>query len=504
MERPEVRFARAADGAYLAYQVLGEGPTVLFWQEDSFALVDELWESPQELAWHEGLAAFARLIIYDRRGIGLSSRNVAPGSLEVQVQDTLSVLDAEGIERACFGGFLESCAPNVLLAATRPDRVQALVWAMPVPRSGPEPDYPWGVDATYVAAERALLDRWGTEGWARDYVALNAEVLGGAWSTESYIRFLARVSRRTCTPDVAMELAQIWLETDVRDVLPAVQAPMLTIDFDEESVRELAAYISARVPRSEHYYLPGDTMEVEHFGPIHDAIRRFVGAERAPVGLDSVLATVLFTDIVGSTERAASVGDVRWKELLADHDRRARAELERFHGVYVDSTGDGLLARFDGPARRPLRPQHRGGGPAARHGDPRGVSHGRDRAGRRSDPRSRRAHRGTRGGDGRRGRGLDHIHREGPDGGLGPHVRGRRRARSERGARPLAPVSGRELGDEEGSRPTPRGYPGVARTPRGSDAGHLDRSGPGSVRTPGLGRGLHRVPRRGSHDHDRR
>ena len=351
MERPEVRFARAADGAYLAYQVLGEGPTVLFWQEDSFALVDELWDSPQELAWHEGLAAFARVIIYDRRGTGLSSRNVAPGSLEVQVQDTLSVLDAEEIERACFGGFLESGAPNVLLAATRPDRVQALVWAMPVPRSGPEPDYPWGVDATYVAAERALLERWGTEGWARDYVALNADVLGGAWSTESYVRFLARISRRTCTPDVAMELAQIWLETDVRDVLPAVQAPMLTIDFDEESVRELAAYVSARVPHSEHYYLPGGTMEVEHFGPIHDAIRRFVGAERAPVGLDSVLATVLFTDIVGSTELAASVGDVRWKELLADHDRRARAELERFHGVYVDSTGDGLLARFDGPAR---------------------------------------------------------------------------------------------------------------------------------------------------------
>ena len=351
MERPEVRFARAADGAYLAYQVLGEGPTVLFWQEDSFAMVDELWDSPQELAWHEGLAAFARVIIYDRRGTGLSSRNVAPGSLEVQVHDTLTVLDAEGIERACFGGFLESCAPNVLLAASQPDRVQALVWALPSPRSGVEPDYPWGADATYMEAERVLLERWGTEGWARDHVALNAGVLGGAWSTESYVRFLARVSRRTCTPDVAMELARIWLETDVRDVLPAIQAPMLTIDFGGESARELAAYIAALAPRTESYFLPGGTMEVEHFEQMHDAIRRFVGAERAPVGLDSVLATVLFTDIVGSTELAASVGDVRWKELLADHDRRARAELERFRGVYVDSTGDGLLARFDGPAR---------------------------------------------------------------------------------------------------------------------------------------------------------
>ena len=349
MERPDVRFARAADGAYLAYQVLGDGPTVLFWQEDTMALVDELWESPQELAWHEGLAGFARLIIYDRRGIGLSSRNVAPGSLEVQVQDTLAVLDAEGIERAVFGGFLEAGATNVLLAATRPERVQALVWALPIPSSASDEGYRWGVDDGYVAKEQALLERWGTEAWARDFVELNADVLGGAFSTESYIRFLARASRRTCTPDVAKELARIWLETDVRDVLPAVQAPMLMLNYADE--RDLLAYIADRMQRTETYLLPGTTLELEDFPPMHDAIRRFVGAERAPVGLDSVLATVLFTDIVGSTELAAKVGDLRWKELIAQHDARAKAELERFHGVFVDSTGDGLFARFDGPAR---------------------------------------------------------------------------------------------------------------------------------------------------------
>jgi class 3 adenylate cyclase len=349
MDRPEVRFARAADGAYLAYQVLGDGPTVLFWQTDSFALVDELWDSPQELAWHEGLAAFARVIIYDRRGTGLSSRNVAPGSLEVQVQDTLAVLDAEGIETAAFGGMLEWGAANVLLAATRPDRVQALVWAFPMPSSTSDEAYPWGIDDAYLAREREIIERWGTEGWARDYVTLNAEVLAGAWSTESFVRFLARVSRRTCTPDVAKELARIWLETDVRDVLPAVQAPTLLMNYADE--RDLLDYIAARVPRTETYLMPGTAMEFEDFPPMHDAIRRFVGAERAPVGLDSVLATVLFTDIVGSTELAATVGDARWTELIAAHDARARAELERFHGVFVDSTGDGLLARFDGPAR---------------------------------------------------------------------------------------------------------------------------------------------------------
>ena len=313
------------------------------------AMVDELWESPQELAWHEGLAGFARVIIYDRRGTGLSSRNVAPGSLEVQVQDTLAVLDAEGIEQAVFGGFLESGATNVLLAATRPERVRALVWVLPNPRSAPDEGYRWGVDDDYLVKEQALVERWGTLGWAREYVALNADVLGGAWSSESYIRFLARASRRTCTPDVAKELARIWLETDVRDVLPAVQAPMLMLTHADE--RDLLAYIAERMQRTETFLLSGTTVEFEDLPPMHDAIRRFVGAERAPVGLDSVLATVLFTDIVGSTELAAKVGDVRWKEMIAQHDARAKAELERFHGVFVDSTGDGLLARFDGPAR---------------------------------------------------------------------------------------------------------------------------------------------------------
>ena len=351
MERPEVRFARAADGAYLAYQVLGEGPTVLFWQEDSFALVDELWDSPQELAWHEGLAAFARVIIYDRRGTGLSSRNVAPGSLEVQVQDTLSVLDAEGIERACFGGFLESCAPNVLLAATQPDRVQALVWALPSPRSGVEPGYPWGADATYMEAERVLLERWGTEGWARDYVALNAGVLGGAWSTESYVRFLARVSRRTCTPDVAIELARIWLETDVRDVLPAIQAPMLTIDFGVESQRELAAYIAARAPRTEPTTCPAARWRSSTSGRCTTrsgdssarSVRRSVWTRCSPRSCSP-------TSWARPSSRHRSVTSVG-RSCSSITIGVPAPSSNGSTACYVDSTGDGLLARFDGPAR---------------------------------------------------------------------------------------------------------------------------------------------------------
>ena len=352
MERPEVRFARAADGAYLAYQVLGEGPTVLFWQEDSFALVDELWDSPQELAWHEGLAAFARVIIYDRRGTGLSSRNVAPGSLEVQVQDTLSVLDAEGIERAYFGGFLESCAPNVLLAATRPDRVQALVWALPSPRSTLEPDYPWGADATYVEAERVAAGAVGDGGLGAGLRRAERRRAGRRLE-HGELRPLPRARQPADLHARRGDGACTDLAGDGRPRRPAGRPGAHAHDRLRRGERARAGGLhrDARAAHASSTTCPAARWRSSTSRPMHDAIRRFVGAERAPVGLDSVLATVLFTDIVGSTELAASVGDIRWKELLADHDRRARAELERFHGVYVDSTGDGLLARFDGPAR---------------------------------------------------------------------------------------------------------------------------------------------------------
>ena len=125
VERPDVEFTRTADGTYLAYQVFGDGPITLLWAEDTFAMVDSWWESPQERAWHEGLAGFARIVVHDRRGIGMSSRNVAPGNLEIQVADILEVLDAVGAERCALGGFFEAGAPNALLAATYPELVSA-------------------------------------------------------------------------------------------------------------------------------------------------------------------------------------------------------------------------------------------------------------------------------------------------------------------------------------------------------------------------------------------
>ena len=351
MERPDVRFARASDGAYLAYQSFGSGPIDIFWQEEFLAMVDQFWDSPPERALHEGLADFARVTIYDRRGIGLSSRNVAPANLETQVSDTLAVLDAQGIERAVFGGMLESAATNALLAATYPDRVQALVWVNPAPRTTPTSDYPWGVGPEYVEREREILERWGTMQWAREFVELNSMVMGGPWATEEYIRFVASASRRTCTPDVAKELTRVWYDTDVRGVIPAIQAPMLLVSTADDEDVAVARSIADRVPHAEILTFPGPYIELEDLAPIHAAIRRFIGAERSPLGLDSVLATVMFTDIVGSTERGAALGDAAWQEIHERHDRIVRHELERHRGREIKRTGDGFLATFDGPAR---------------------------------------------------------------------------------------------------------------------------------------------------------
>lgn len=359
MERPDVRFTRADDGTYLAYQVFGDGPVTLFWSEDAFALVDSWWESPPERAWHEGLAGSARIVMHDRRGIGLSSRDVAPGNLEVQVADILTVLDAVGVEQCALGGILESGAPNALLAATYPERVSALVWMMPIARTLWAPDYPWGTSPQMTERELEIMVDWGTEAWARAFVDLFSDALNGPWGDEAYIRFLATVSRRTCTPDVARELATIWNETDVRGALPSVQAPVLMLVPDIDESMDQADHVRSLIPRAEVVTIPGPTLDYGDFGAVLDTIRAFIGGEtHVDISEDRVLATLLMTDIVGSTQRATEVGDAEWRRVIAEHDERAKAEIRRFRGTYVDSTGDGLLARFDGPARAIRCAQH--------------------------------------------------------------------------------------------------------------------------------------------------
>jgi class 3 adenylate cyclase len=268
------------------------------------------------------------------------------------------VLDAVGSERVVLGGWSESLAPGVLLAATDPDRVGALVWENPSPRTIWAPDYPWGWGPDEVARERAGLAHWGTieygRAWAEQFAVDN-----GLQPPEEEVRAIVRVSRNTCTPDVAAKVCEIWWETDVRGVLPTVQVPtLLMVGEGEGQNPEVAEYVASLMPQAEVKVIPSgggwpsgrDELE-RYVRPRLDVIQRFIGVAPRRAAIDTILSTVLFTDIVGSTERQARLGDHAWKELVERHHATVREALSGWRGVENDTAGDGFYATFDGPAR---------------------------------------------------------------------------------------------------------------------------------------------------------
>jgi class 3 adenylate cyclase len=349
VEIPETRYAITPDGVYLAYQVVGEGPVDLIWQSEYVeGNVDMAWEDSWVSAWLRSLAGFSRLILHDRRSIGLSSRNVPPPNLETRVADLQVILDEVGSKRPVLAGWYETGAPNVLFAASHPEHVHSIVWLEPTARCTWAPDYPWGNRPEEVEEGERVLELWGTAEYGRAFQAQQAS-RGNVFS-DTEAMFLAKAARHACTPDVAKQLSDMWLETDVGGVLPAVQAPALLLVHNELDPGE-SEFVAARMPRAELRRMPGGAWEIDEVPMWTEEIRRFVGVQTPATNLDRVLATVLFTDIVGSTERAAKVGDAAWKELLERHHATVRHEIDRWHGAEVDTAGDGFFATFDGPAR---------------------------------------------------------------------------------------------------------------------------------------------------------
>jgi class 3 adenylate cyclase/pimeloyl-ACP methyl ester carboxylesterase len=345
---PAFGYARAADDAYLAYSTVGEGPLDVLWQQDWFSNIDLLWELPVYRRLFTGVAQMARLILNDRRGVGLSSRDVPAPTLETRVADLITVLDTVGAGRPVLAGDREGGSPNVLLAATQPERVRSLIWYAPSPRSVWAPDYPWGVRPEYVEREVETLATWGTHEYGRAFI--DTESIADHEMDPAIARDIARLSRNTATPDVARQLGRIWFESDVRDVLPAVRVPTLILQFERPALGlDESTHVASLLPEAELVVMPGSEADGD-VGPMLDAIRRFLGEDRPPE-LDTILTTVLFTDIVGSTERQASVGDHRWKDLVLEHHAVVRDALERWRGVENDTAGDGFYATFDGPAR---------------------------------------------------------------------------------------------------------------------------------------------------------
>ncbi len=348
MEDPETRYAQTADGIFLAYQSLGEGPLDIVWQPDWPGNIDFEWDAPFSGAFLRELAKFSRVITHDQRGIGLSSRNVPLPDLETRVADLRTVLDAAHADRVVLLGVFTSGSVHALLAATDPARVHSLVWIDPSPRSLWAPDYPWGVGSDYHEADLAALAYWGSSEYGRKLLEYQA-AFGNELPSE-VAGYASRVSRNACTPDVAKELSTIWYATDVRAVLPAIRCPTLVLASGGVNAAEYA-YTASLMPSATLKPLPGDLWSDESLAMQLEEIRSFIGIEPPAPALDSVLAAVLFTDIVGSTAKQSAMGDAAWKELLERHHAKARHEIERWHGVEVDTAGDGFYATFEGPAR---------------------------------------------------------------------------------------------------------------------------------------------------------
>ncbi|MDH5314143.1 MAG: adenylate/guanylate cyclase domain-containing protein [Actinomycetota bacterium] len=353
MPMRQTRYAKAADGVHIAYQVVGDGPVDVVFVMGWVTNIEVMWEEPAFARFLDRITSFSRLILFDKRGVGLSDRvpDDRLPDLETRMDDVRAVMDAVGSERAVVIGVSEGGPMSMLFAATYPERAVALVlYGTTADFTARHPAYKEDDDAYLARMESS----WGTEAFARHEIA--AWGAPGHQDDDRLVAWLAAYMRRSASPSAAIALERMNRQINATHALGSIHVPTLAIartddrDFPIEESRGTAE----RIVGSRFVEVPGDA----HFpwvgaqDEILDAIERFV-AELGEIeaGLDRVLATVLFTDIVGSTETAAELGDRRWKELLEEHHRRVRGQLARFRGTEVDTAGDGFFATFDGPAR---------------------------------------------------------------------------------------------------------------------------------------------------------
>ena len=342
-----MQYARSGELS-IAYQVVGEGPIDLVYVPLNLSIAI-CWEQPLVASFFKRLASFSRLILLDKRGTGMSDRPRTLPTLEAQMDDVRAVLDAVGVEQAALFGGLHGVQMCALFAATYPERSSALILYNALTR------YPGGEDERRAFLRR-VRNSWGT----REWVELVARTNYPSYCDDpSFVRWLTKAVRVGLTPASAVEFLRTVTEADITDVLPAIRVPTLVLyrrDVAAEAflgadVREEAQLIADAVPDARVVAVPGRDNAPYVGDEVPEEVERFLRAPAAPTLPDRVLATVLFTDIVGSTERASALGDSAWRELLASHRSQVRRELGRFRGVELDTAGDGFFASFDGPAR---------------------------------------------------------------------------------------------------------------------------------------------------------
>ncbi|MHB8641387.1 MAG: adenylate/guanylate cyclase domain-containing protein [Gaiellaceae bacterium] len=350
MEIPETRYAQSGDVS-IAYQIFGAGALDVVVVPGFVSNVELAWEQPEFVTYVQGLASLGRVIMFDKRGTGLSDRVKGIATLEERMDDVRAVMDAAGSERAFLFGVSEGGPMSILFAATYPDRTVGLGLYGCGVKAMRSPGYPWGETAEAVEhGLRRSREAWGTLEHAREVAEWAMPSL--AHDDEVVARF-ATMLRLSASPGAAVDLGKMNAEIDVSHVLSAIRVPTIVLqrtgDGDTAESRWIAERIEGarfvELPGRDHLPWAGDTAS------LLAALEEFVGglgAEREP---DRVLATVLFTDIVGSTAKAVELGDRGWRQLLEQHHMAIRRELARFRGVELDTAGDGFFARFDGPAR---------------------------------------------------------------------------------------------------------------------------------------------------------
>jgi class 3 adenylate cyclase len=332
------RYARSG-GVQIAYQVVGDGPLDVLVVPRWFSNIELDWELPPTARWLGRLAEFARLIQFDRRGAGMSGGIPGAALREEQIDDVRAVLHAAGSRQPAVVSIAEGCALAVLFAASHPDLTRALVLISPTPRviRGPGYEWAWTTEERSAWAGR-VVQHWGTPSREHPWAFIGDD--------DERRRLFARHQRLSMTPDAAAATLAVVAQLDVREALASVQCPTLVLH------RVNDAFIDERHSRYTASHIPDARyVQVQPGGQATDEIEQFLTGIRRPQLSDRVLATVMFTDIVGSTDRAAELGDHDWRALLERHDLVVREQIERYRGQFIKSLGDGILATFDGPSR---------------------------------------------------------------------------------------------------------------------------------------------------------
>jgi class 3 adenylate cyclase len=348
---PDVKFAKSGD-VNIAYQVVGDGPIDLVYVQGAYTHLEAGWELAAFRHYCERLAEFTRLVMFDKRGMGMSDRVPGATPLEVRMDDIRAVMDAVGSEQATVMGESEGGPLGILFAAAHPERTRALILQGAEVRERTDDEWPFGEGTAeeFEAYMAVVPARWGM---GRAMTHLVPSVVGDP-AVPAYEAWLGKVQRNAATPGSWDAFARMAFDIDVREVVPTIHVPTLIIHAVDDQICHVgnARWLAEHLPGAKYVELPGGD-HVPWFDPEPTIaeIREFLTGSREAEAPDRVLATVLFTDIVGSTERAAAVGDRRWRDLLESHHAAVRGELGRYRGREVDTAGDGFLAVFDGPAR---------------------------------------------------------------------------------------------------------------------------------------------------------